>query len=124
VKRFPKVWSKAIVDVFGSVGVYELTQSSLVDQFKTIHEPAVGTFFGEANPNIDDELWSYLKRFISKAPFEFDAETGIIKFDPTSVKPKAPPGSKKQRIGSDIEDASIIAPQGALETFPDSMIVE
>lgn len=124
VKRFPKIWSKAIIDVFGSVGVNELTQSTLVEQFKAIHDAAVTTFFGEANPNIDDELWSYLKRFISKAPFEFDVETGIIKFDPASVKPKAPPASKKQKVGSDIEDSSIMGQQGAIETDPDSMIVE
>ena len=107
VKRFPKIWSKAIMDVFGSIGVNELTQATLLDQFKSLHASAVSTFFGDSNPDIDSELWSYLKRFITKTPFEFDAETGIVHFDPNSVKPKAPPNSKKIRIGSDTEEISI-----------------
>ena len=104
-RRFPKIWSKAIMDVFGSVGVNELTQSSLIEQFKAIHASAVSSFFGEGNPGLDAELWGYLRRFITKSPFDFDAETGIVRFDPLNIKPRAAPASKKPKLGgSDGED--------------------
>ena len=108
VKRFPKIWSKAIIDVFGSVGVNELTQSTLTEQFKTLHAAAVSSFFGEGNPDLDAELWGYLKRFVSKTPFEFDPDTGIVKFDPLNIKPRAAPLNKKPKLtgSSDGEEIS------------------
>ena len=105
IKRFPKIWSKAIMDVFSSAGVNELTQTSLIEQFKTLHGPAVISYFGQANSDLDNELWGNLKRFVTKSPFEVDSETGIIRFDPMSIKPRAPPGNKKPKLnGSDGED--------------------
>jgi hypothetical protein len=103
-KRFPKIWSKAIMDVFMSLCVYELTKPALIEQFKRAHAAAVNSYFGESNPELETELWSNLKRFVSKSPFEFDFETEVIKYDPLAVKPKSAP--KKPRLGSDLEDGS------------------
>ena len=107
-KRFPKIWSRAIMDVFVSSGVNELTQISLIEQFKSLHQQAVSSFFSESQGDLDDELWSYLKRFVTKTPFEFDAETTVVRFDPQSVKPRAPPASKKPKVGS--SDGEDVAP--------------
>ena len=98
-KRFPKLWSKAIIDVFIQSASNELNQSELVALFKAHHSAACISFFGEVGPSIDEELWSHLKRFVTKAPFEFISGSQLIKFDPAAVKPRAAP-SKKQRIGS------------------------
>ena len=98
-KRFPKLWSKAIMDVFNQTTIHELKQVDLVALFKEHHSAACIAFFGEVSPGIDEELWSHLKRFVTKAPFEYSMDSQIIKFDPTAVKVRAAP-SKKQRIGS------------------------
>jgi hypothetical protein len=104
-KRFPKLWSKAIMEVFTLVGANELTQATLVDQFKSIHAAAVSVYFGDSPLDLETELWSNLKRFVGKAPFEFDTATNIVKFDPLAVKAKAV-GAKKQKLGSDAEEDS------------------
>jgi len=98
-KRFPKLWSKAIIDVFNQTGTFELKQVDLIALFKEYHSAACVSFFGEVSEGINEELWSHLKRFVTKTPFEFNNESQIVKFDPTAVKPRAAP-TKKQRIGS------------------------
>ena len=117
-KRFPKIWSKAIMDVFISLCVYELTKPALIEQFKRAHAAAVNSYFGESNPELETELWSNLKRFVSKSPFEFDSDSEVIKYDPLAVKPKSAP--KKPRLGSDLEDMS-----GSVEVeeVPDAAVV-
>jgi hypothetical protein len=97
VKRFPKVWSKAITDVFISMSVYEISKPALIERFKSLHAAAVISHFGESNPELETELWSNLKRFIAKSPFEFDPDTNIVRFDPLAIKPKPQP--KKPRVG-------------------------
>ena len=104
VKRFPKIWSKAITDVFISMSVYELSKSALIEQFKRLHASAVNSHFGESNPELETELWSNLKRFITKSPFEFDPDSNMIRFDPLAIKPKPP--AKKPRLG-DSEEGDI-----------------
>ena len=99
-RRFPKLWSKAIIDVFSALAVNEIQQATLVDEFMKLHAAAVQAFFGESNPDVDVELWTNLKRFVIKSPFEFDMNTGMIRFDPSAVKPKAP-ASKRAKVGSD-----------------------
>ena len=108
-KRFPKVWSKAIMDVFNQFGTSELKQVDLVALFKEQHSAACVSFFGDTAPSIDEELWSHLKRFVSKSPFEYNAELNVIKFDASAVKPRAAP-SKKQRTGSGEEGEDEDAP--------------
>lgn len=98
VRRFPKLWSKAITDVFVSLGKNEIDQSSLVEEFRQLHALAVNTYFGESNPDLDGELWGNLKRFVTKSPFEFDPAKMVIRFDPSSVKVSK---SKKAKVGSD-----------------------
>lgn len=100
-RRFPKLWSKAIMDVFTSLGRSEMGQYELVEEFRKLHGAAVKSFFGEENPDLDAELWSNLKRFVIKSPFEFDPEMMEIKFDPLAVKP---PKSKKSKLGSDADE--------------------
>lgn len=109
VRRFPKLWSKAIMDVFVSLGRNEVDQNSLVKEFRQLHAVAVNTYFGESNPDIDGELWRNLKRFVTKSPFEFDPVQMVIRFDASSVKWSK---SKKAKVGSD--DGEEAADQGAL----------
>ena len=99
-KRFPKLWSKAIIDVFIQTGMNELKQVDLVALFKEYHSTACTSFFGDVSTSIDEELWSHLKRFVTKTPFEFNVDTQMVRFDPAAVKPRAAP-SKKQKIGSE-----------------------
>ena len=127
-KRFPKIWSKAIMDVFNNLGSNEMSQVDLVNLFKEQHSTACVAFFGEIGPNIDEDLWSHLKRFVSKAPFEFSSELNMIKFDPTAVKARAAP-SKKQRTGSgedgEEEDATpVLTSAPIVATLDDPIIIE
>lgn len=95
-RRFPKLWSKALVDVFQSVGKNELTQSELVSEFIRIHAVSVAIYMGSTGREVEEELWSRdLKRFVTKAPFDFDPVNHIISFDPSAVKPRR----KVPRIG-------------------------
>lgn len=111
VKRFPKLWSKAIVDVFQSLGKFQVSQSELLTEFMRIHAVAVASYVTCLPSQIEEELWSKdLKRFVTKSPFEFDPITFTIKFDPSAVKPR-----KKPRIGSDDEGGQIPAPQALLD---------
>ena len=117
IKRFPKLWVKSIIDVFAAAGTNELTQASLVEHFKTLHEQAVTLYYNESQ-DIDGDLWSDLKRFVLKTPFEFNGETSVIRFDPASVKPRAPPGAKKQKVGS--SDGEDVTPPAALADMTES----
>ena len=127
-KRFPKLWSKAIMDVFSQVGTNELKQTDLVNFFKEQHSNACVAFFGEIGASIDGELWSHLKRFISKSPFEFNTELNIIKFDPSAVKPRAAP-SKKQRTGSgedgeEDDPIPVLTSAPVVATLDDIIVIE
>jgi len=105
-RRFPKLWSKAIMDVFHSVNSFELSQLDLLSKFKVLHSSACSVYFGEVNQNLEEELWSNLKRFVTKAPFEFDEENALIRFDPAAIKPRAPP-TKKPRLDEGDENGAI-----------------
>jgi hypothetical protein len=106
-RRFPKIWSKAIAEVFSSLGSYEISQSALMEQFKAIHSHAVSSFFCDSN-DVDGELWVYLKRFVSKSPFDHTEDFGVIRFDPLSVKTKIPTAPKRAKISDGEELISVL----------------
>ena len=119
-KRFPKLWSKAIMDVFTSMGDHEIPQYSLIARFKQVHSSAVKAFFGEFHPDLDNELWSNLKRFVTKAPFEFDPVSTIVRFDPQAVKARAP---KKQRVSDDGDEETAMVEETAVPEQPDAAVL-
>lgn len=100
VRRFPKVWSKCIMDVFTSFGATAMSQSDLLDKFRTMHADACNVYFGPTDSR--EELWSNLKKFISKPPFTFDSNALLVRFDPGAVKPRTTGGvPKRQKTTTD-----------------------
>ena len=91
-RRFPKLWSKSIIEVFQNLEKTELSQFDLVSEFIRLHASAISVYFSDNSVNIEEELWTKdLKRFVNKPPFEFDDVNWIIKFDPAAVKPRKKP---------------------------------
>jgi hypothetical protein len=122
-KRFPKLWSKAIMDVFHASNTFELSQIELLTKFKVIHSSACSAYFGEVNQNLEDELWSNLKRFVTKTPFEFEEESSLIRFDPSAVKPRAPP-VKRAKVDEESSNSTPVVQPAPTVGDQDTCVVD
>lgn len=96
-KRFPKIWSRAIMEVFTSLGATAMSQSDLVDNFWTFHRDACIAFFGVDDTLPREELWSNIKKFVNKPPFSYDPNFFLVRFDASAVKPRASGIPKRQK---------------------------